>query len=135
MYLLDTDTIIYSMKGNQRVMENFLRNADAPKAISVITFGELIFGARKSARVHENLAKVYRLREMFPVIDITPAIMECFGEIKADLQPKGIAIADLDLMIGSTALTLDYAVVTNNVQHFSRIPGLRVVNWSERPSD
>jgi tRNA(fMet)-specific endonuclease VapC len=72
MYLLDTDTIIYLLKGNRPVMDNFARHADAPKAISVITFGELIFGARRSQRVHENLAKVYRLKELLPVIASSP---------------------------------------------------------------
>jgi tRNA(fMet)-specific endonuclease VapC len=131
MYLLDTDTIIYSLKGNAHVVRNFASHADAPKAISVVTFGELIFGARRSQRVHENLAKVYRIREMFPIIDVTPAIMEFFGEAKAALQGQGISVADLDLMIGATALVLDYSVVTNNVRHFSRIPGLRLTNWAE----
>lgn len=55
MVLLDTDIVIYSLKGNAKVVENFSRYADAPKAISVITYGELIFGARKSRRVHENV--------------------------------------------------------------------------------
>ncbi len=130
MYLLDTDTIIYSLKGNRQVMDNVARHGDAPKAISVITFGELIFGARKSQRIQENLAKVYRVREMFPIMDVTPAVMECFGELKASMQQNGISVADLDLMIGATALTIGYSVVTNNVVHFSRIPGLRVENWS-----
>lgn len=130
MYLLDTDTVIYSLKGNRQVLGNVARHGDAPKAISVITFGELIFGARRSQRVHENLAKVYRLKELFPVIDVTPAIMECFGEVKAELQQKGLSIADLDLMIGATALTLGYAIVTNNARHFRAIPGLKIANWS-----
>jgi tRNA(fMet)-specific endonuclease VapC len=130
MYLLDTDTIIYSLKGNRQVMDNFARHADAPKAISVITFGELIFGARRSQRVHENLAKVYRLKELLPVIDLTPAIMECFGELKAELQQQGRSVADLDLMIGATALTLGYCIITNNTRHFSLIPGLKTENWA-----
>lgn len=130
MFLLDTDTIIYSLKGNPRVMDAFARHADAPKAISVITYGELIFGARRSARVHENLAKVHRIREVFPVIEVSSAIMEGFGELKADLQSRGVSVPDLDLMIGATALTFGYRVVTNNARHFSLIPGLEVVNWS-----
>ncbi len=130
MFLLDTDIMIYSMKGNRKVLESLSRHADAPKAISVITFGELIFGARKSQRVQENLAKVYRIREMIPIIDITPAIMECFGDVKASLQSKGIAVSDLDLMIGVSALTMGYCVVTNNARHFSKIPGLNIANWS-----
>jgi len=132
MYLLDTDTIIYSLKGNRTVIENLSSHADAPMAISVITFGELVFGARKSPHVMENLAKVYHIREILPIIDITPAIMECFGEIKADLQRQGTSVDDLDLMIGASALTLGYRVVTNNCRHFAKIPGLDLCNWATR---
>ena len=131
MYLLDTDTIIYALKGNEAVKAHLLKFADAPKALSVITFGELIFGARKSQRVHENLAKVHHIKEMFSVIDVTPAVMEIFGELKATMQSNGINVADFDLLIGSTALCMNYTIVTNNVKHFSKIPGLKVANWSK----
>ena len=131
MYLLDTDTIIYALKGNSTVTDNLRSFADAPKAFSVITYGELIFGARKSQRVHENLAKVYHIKEVFPVIDLTPAIMETFGELKANMQSKGANVADFDLLIGATALCMDYIVVTNNTKHFSKIPGLKFTNWSK----
>ena len=70
MYLLDTDTLIYSLKGHKNVVENFRIYADAPKAISVISYGELVFGAEKSVQIAQNLAKVHRLREVFPVIDL-----------------------------------------------------------------
>ena len=134
MYLLDTDTIIYSLKGNRRIVDNFSAHSEDPKAISVLTFGELIFGARKSQRVDENLAKVYRIREIFPVVDITPAIMECFGELKAKLSSQGVSVDDLDLMIGATALTLGYTIVTNNTRHFEKVPGLSLTNWAENPT-
>lgn len=130
MYLLDTDTLIYSLKGDQTVVDNFRRHAEDPKAVSVITYGELVFGASSSQRVTENLAKVHRLKEVFPVIDVSPAIMETFGTLKADLRKNGTPVDDFDLLIGATALTLGYRVVTNNERHFSKIPGLDVVNWA-----
>jgi tRNA(fMet)-specific endonuclease VapC len=130
MYLLDTDTLIYSLKGDQTVVDNFRRHAEDPKAVSVITYGELVFGASCSQRVTENLAKVHRLKEVFPVIDVSPAIMETFGTLKADLRKNGTPVDDFDLLIGATALTLGYCVVTNNERHFSKIPGLDVVNWA-----
>ena len=56
MYLLDTDTLVYFLKGHETVVQNFRANANSPKAISVVTYGELVYGARKSERVPENLA-------------------------------------------------------------------------------
>lgn len=130
MYLLDTDTLIYSLKGNKRVIEHFKQHADAPKALSVISYGELIYGAYKSSYISTNLAKVHRLREIFPIIDASSAILECFGGIKADLHKKGLSVDDFDLLIGSTAITLGYTVVSNNEKHFSKIPGLKLTNWT-----
>ncbi len=130
MFLLDTDTIIYSLKGNARVISNLRAYAAAPKAISVITYGELYFGAMKSAQADENLARVRRIGEIFPVIDVTRAVMETFGSIKAKLQQRGKPLDDFDLIIAATALVLNYRLVTNNVDHYVRVPGLDIVNWS-----
>ena len=129
MYLLDTDTIIYSLKGVPTVVEQMREHATDPKAISVITYGELIYGAEKSQQVSGNLAKVHRLREIFPVIEISCSIMDTFGHLKAVLTRKGIVVDDFDLIIGSTALTMGFAVVSNNEKHFSKIPDLLLENW------
>ncbi len=130
MYLLDTDTVIYFLKGNETVTGNFKAHMDTPKALSVITYGELVYGCRKSQRPTANLAKIYRLAEIYPVIDVTRAVMDSFGDIKAQLSAAGHMVDDFDLLIGCTALTLNYAVVTNNTRHYEMISGLRVINWS-----
>ncbi len=129
MYLLDTDILIYALKGNAIVLDNFQRQSKMPKAISVISYGELIYGAYKSQQVSNNLAKVHRLREIFPIIESSEVVLECFGLLKAELSAQGISVADFDLIIGSTAITLGYGIVTNNEKHFSKIPGLEVSNW------
>jgi len=131
VYLLDTDTLIYSLKGESAVLDNFKRHAADPKAVSVITYGELVFGAQASQRVTENLAKVYRLKEIFPLVDVTPAIMDIFGALKAELRKNGTPVDDFDLLIGATAITMGYRVVTNNEKHYTKIPGLEVVNWAK----
>lgn len=130
MFLLDTDIIIYSLKGVPAVIENFANHASDPKAISVITYGELIYGAEKSEHTSKNLSKVHRLREIFPVIDVSCAIMDTFGDAKATLSRQGITVDDFDLIIGATAITLGYSVVSNNEKHFSKIPDLSLENWT-----
>ncbi len=130
MYLLDTDTLIYFLKGNEAVVENFKASMNTPKALSVITYGELIYGCRKSERVAENLARVHHLADLYPIIDITRSVMDSFGEIKAQLSSAGTTVDDFNLLIGCTALALNYTVVTNNTKHYEKISGLNVVNWS-----
>lgn len=129
MYLLDTDIIIYSLKGDKQVIKNFSLHRNDPKAISVITYGELVYGAQKSTKKIYNLAKVYSLKEIFPVIDLSPSVMDTFGELKASLEINGLTIDDFDLLIASTAISHGYALVTNNEKHFSKIPELDIENW------
>ncbi len=129
-YLIDTDIIIYSLKNHNQVVQNFRNFTDAPKAISVITYGELVYGARKSSNIEKNLAKVYRLAELFPIVDISPAIMEIFGELKASLEKSGKTIDDMDLLIAATAITNNLVLVTNNDKNFARVKGLEIVNWT-----
>ena len=134
MYLIDTDILIYSLKGQSEVMGHLQRTATAPKALSVISYGELLYGARKSARPDENLARVRRLGEVLPVIDVSPAVMEAFGSLKARLEQDGRRLDDFDLVIAATAITIGYRLVTNNERHFARIDGLHLENWAKNPS-
>ena len=130
-YLIDTNIIIYSIKGNPIVQNNFLKNENIPKSISVITYGELLFGAKKSQNYEKNIAMVYRIKELFPIIEVDRAIIEAFSELKANLQKSGSSIDDFDLLIASTALTMNSILVTNNEKHFNRIKGLKIENWSK----
>ena len=129
-YLIDTDIIIYSLKGNTVVQNQFSLNENIPKAISVITYGELLFGAKNSKNVEKNLAVVYRIKELFPIIGIDKAVKETFSAVNVTIQKTGSPIDDMDLLIASTAMTLNYTLVTNNEKHFSKIKGLKIENWS-----
>ena len=131
MFLIDTDIIIYSLKGDQRVLENLRSHAKSPKAISMISYAELLYGARNSNRIQENLAKVYRVRETFPILELGQDVMEVFAELKVNLRKEGTTVAEFDLLIAATALSYGYSIVTNNEKHFNKIPNLRIVNWSQ----
>lgn len=64
-------------------------------------------------------------------VDVSPAIRDIFGSLKAQLYRKGTPIDDFDLMIGASALTTGYCVVSNNERHYLKIPALSVVNWTK----
>ena len=101
MYLLDTDTVVFFLRGHPGVIRSVEVHASDPKAISAITHGELLYGALKSDRSAENLAKVHRIAEIFPLIEVSRAVMETFASIKVDLEKKGRRIDDFDLILGS----------------------------------
>ena len=56
--------------------------------------------------------------------------METFSAVKVTIQKIGSPVDDMDLLIASTAMTLNYTLVTNNEKHYSKIKGLKIENWS-----
>ena len=130
-FLIDTDIIIYSLKGHEKVQSWMLKNQNIPKFISVITYGELTYGARKSKFQEKNIATVKRIGELFSIIDINKDIIEIFGELKAKLEISGTRVDDMDLIIAASSLYMNMPLVTNNVRHFSKIPNLILENWEE----
>ncbi len=130
MFLLDTDTVIYSLKGVNKVQKNLRLHTHDPLYISTITLMELYYGACKSQQVNANLAKVKTIESSFNILTPGPETGEIFGRIKARLQSKGTRLADLDLIIAAIALTRNLTLVTNNQKHFGGIEGLQLTNWA-----
>ena len=130
MYLLDTDTIIYSLKGDDAVNRSLRQHVEAPMKICVITLMELYFGAYRSERVAGNLAKVKMIENSFEILPIGRELAEIFGMLKSGLKRSGIPLDDFDLSIASCALAHNLTLVTNNERHFRRIEGLKLTNWS-----
>ena len=124
MYLIDSDIIIYSLKNHPPVRQRFEEKFAIPKAISVISYGELYYGAKKSKQKEKNLAVVRRISELFPIINTTKSIMETFADIKVELQVEG-------KLISATALTHDFILISNNEKHFNRITSLHMENWTK----
>jgi len=133
MYLLDTDTIIYILKGNRVVENNLQRHYHDPIKISVITLMELYYGAYKSQKVTSNLAKIKTLQNSLEIIPLGQEIGEIFGIQKANLEKRGTSLDDFDLILGCSALAHNLTLVTNNSKHFKKIEGLKLTNWTEEP--
>ncbi len=133
MYLLDTDTVIYSLKGEPAVKKNLREHFHDPMKMSVITLMELYYGAHKSQKIASNLAKIKTLEISFQIIPISEESAGIFGMTKAQLEKAGSPLDDFDLIIASCALSNNLVLVTNNVRHFQRIEGLKLTNCTEYP--
>ncbi len=131
MYLLDTDTVIYSLKGHDTVKQNLGDHYDDPMALSAITLLELYYGAYKSQRIASNLSKIKILEKTFEIIPVGTESAEIFGMLKSELEKSGTPLDDFDLLIAGCALTRNLTLVTNNFRHFKRIEGLKLENWCE----
>ena len=131
VYLLDTDIIIYSLKGNEIVRRNLRLHLNDPIKISAVTLMELYYGAYKSKRVANNLAKIKTIENTLEIISISRELVEIFGILKSNLEKAGKPLDDFDLILASTAMTHNLTIVTNNEKHFRRIDGLKIENWSK----
>jgi len=133
MFLLDTDTMIYNLKGDEAVRKNISRHIADPMKISAVTLMELYYGAYKSQQVEKNLAKIKVLENTLEVLRVGMESVEVFGIYKAKLEKAGTPLDDFDLILASCALANNLTLVTNNIKHFKRIKGLRLMNWSINP--
>ena len=133
MFLLDTDTIIYNLKGNEAIRRNLQDHFEDPMKICVITIMELYYGAYKSKKITGNLSKVRTIENAFEIISVSSECAEISGMLRASLKKSGMLLDDFDLIIASCAMTNNLTLVTNNTKHFSRIDGLKLTNWTIYP--
>ena len=135
MYLLDTD-----------ILSNLLRHSPSTVLIaklasvppeqqftSAITLGELFYGAYRLGPISKVLLE--RLEKtLLPNLPVLPFDTEAarrYGQTRSELELKGTPIGDADLRIAAIALARGLIVITGNINHFRRVPGLPVEDWLE----
>jgi tRNA(fMet)-specific endonuclease VapC len=130
MYLLDTNACIRILNGTSPSLSQRLRFVPRMQIrLSSVVRGELIYGARKSGRIADNLRT---LEEFFGTISSLPFDDRCaeeYGVIRAELERAGTRIGPNDLLLAATARAQGAVLVTHNVREFSRVAGLRIEDW------
>ena len=132
MYLLDTDALSQIIKKDPSIA--FIRKLASIEPerqfTSSITVGELVYGAHKSGRPEYFIEKLEKL--VWPNIHILPFDEESakvYGRLRAGLEKKGTPLTEPDLRIASIAMHHGLIVITGNLKHFSKVPGLRLEHW------
>jgi|SRR6266540_4913007 len=127
-YLLDTDTVSYALRGEGQVAGRITAHKPSSLCISAITLAELRFGAdRKGSRRLHGLIDTFAAA--VEVVDFGEDAALEFGRIGTILAEGGTPIGDFDVLIAAHAASLRCTLVTNNVRHFSKVPGLGLENW------
>ncbi len=130
-FLLDTNICIYiRQKRPPEVLARFEKLKVGDACLSVITYGELLYGARKSKQRDVALARLADLVSLLPVLEMPSEAASQYGEIRAGLEAKGETIGGNDLWIAAHAKAEGLVLVTNNEREFGRVPGLKVQNWT-----
>lgn len=132
LYMLDTDTCIFLMRGESPSLESKVQSvALAQQVMSVVTFAELTYGvlASSGAKRKQNQQVLDSLALHLSVLDWPQSAAQHYAEIRLDLKKRGAQLGAADLMIAAHACALGAFVVTNNTKDFGRVKGLQVENW------
>jgi tRNA(fMet)-specific endonuclease VapC len=129
-FLLDTNICIYIQRERPaNVLARFRKLDPGDAAISVITWGELLYGAEKSTQRKKALELLAEFKTFVPVLPIPETAGDAYGTIRASLESQGRPIGNNDLWIAAHAKAAGLTIVTNNEREFRRIAGLKVQNW------
>jgi tRNA(fMet)-specific endonuclease VapC len=130
--LLDTDTLSFFLRNIPKVMAEADKYLKFHKGFtfSVITNFEILRGL-KIKNAQQQIKKFELIRQQSREINLSDDIIIRAADIYADLYKRGLLILDADILIAATALENNLAIVTNNENHFKRITGLQVLNWSK----
>ena len=129
--MLDTDTVIYTIKNRQEQVRQAFKQHDGQMCISSVTWGELVFGAERSSQPERNLADIEGLAARLDIAPFDAQAAVHFGQVRAELYRDGKPIGPYDMMIAGHVRALGLVLVTNNTQEFERVPGLRLANWAQ----
>jgi tRNA(fMet)-specific endonuclease VapC len=129
-FLLDTNICIYIRRRRPpEVLARFQRLRPGEAVISVITYGELIYGVEKSQFREQATKQLMELVGLLPAMELPSQAGQFYGAIRAALEVQGETIGNNDLWIAAHAKAAGLILVTNNEQEFRRIGGLKIQNW------
>jgi predicted nucleic acid-binding protein len=132
--ILDSSVVIAAERRGDKVeqlIEQIVkRTGDQEAALSAIGLTELVHGIHRARTPETRLRRESFVNELLADLTVYPFTKETAilaGKIAGEQQSRGVVIPFGDLLIGATALSLGYQVLTGNPRDFQRIPGLSVV--------
>jgi len=128
-FLFDTDAIseLLRPKPNPAYLKWVKTIPREDQFTSAVCVGELFKGAFRSTAQDRHLKNIEE--RILPAVTVLPfdvATARVFGEIRAELEAKGLILPDADLQIAATAIHHALELVTGNIRHFQRIPQLKL---------
>jgi len=132
--ILDSSVVIAAERGGEtveRLIERVVAAAgDQEAALSAVGLTELVHGLYRANTSAVRLRRQSFLDELLADLTVFPCTKETAllaGKIDGEQQSHGVVIPFADRLIGATALSLGFSVLTVNVRHFRKVPGLSVI--------
>jgi len=133
IFVLDTNAVSALMKGDAVVVARLAATKRTDVAIPHPVVAEIAFGIERLPRSKRRAV----LQERFDLVcseigraEWTDAVSQAYGRIKAVLERRGGRIEDFDAAIAAHALAVDATLVTADLGHMTRVPGLRIEDWA-----
>lgn len=133
-YVLDTNAVSALMKGVPAVVDRLAASSPADVGIPQPVVAEIAYGIGRLPRSKRRRTLQGRFDLVcseLQRIEWTDAVSHAYGRIKAVLERRGARIEDYDAAIAAHALASGATLVTSNIDHMSRVPGLRVEDWGD----
>ena len=129
-YLLDTNVYIVYLKGRNLSLKQRLDTVSIQDiAVCSVVKAELCYGAMKSANPERNFALQQSFLAQFISLPFDDLTATTFGEIRTQLEIRGMPIGAYDLQIAAIALANNLILVTHNTREFERVQGLQLEDW------
>ena len=131
MVCLDTSILVALIRKDQAAIDGLTAEAERGGTVSttVVNLCELYSGAYGSKNPQKELAKVQDLVSNLGLLELDAGAAKRYGELVNDATLKRATIGDFDLIIASIALERGEKLVTRDVKHFGRVPGLATEQW------
>jgi tRNA(fMet)-specific endonuclease VapC len=132
-YVLDTTAFSAVMRKDSALLTILM--GYQPNDITTVppVIAEIQYGIRRLGNASKKVlllkAERDRLLSIVTVLPWLPEASKKFGEIKTDLEHRGMMIDDFDIAIASIAISHKCGVITANLKHFERIRDLEIINW------
>lgn len=127
-HLLDTNVLIAALEEDSEVLAAMEATGTESLLVPATVLGELHYGARKSARIEENLRRLEAFAESSNVLSCDATTARIYGATRDALRRKGRPIPENDVWIAVGALQHDLILVSRD-SHFEHVEGLRLERW------
>jgi tRNA(fMet)-specific endonuclease VapC len=131
--LIDSSVFIASERGQLSLTQHLTGQEDEPVALSAVTASELLHGMHRAATPQHRIQRerfVEAILARFSVVEFGLEAARLHARLWAELLARGEPVGAHDLIIGATAISINYQVATVNARDFQRIPGLKVQVWT-----
>lgn len=128
MFHLDTDTVIFLLRGNKQILKR-LDSALPLVGLSTIVLAELLYGVANSRSPVESASRLNQFLRSLQIVDFDARAAHAYSQIRLGLKAHGRPIGEIDTLIASVAMANNAVIVTHNNKHYSQIEGLTAVDW------